>query len=101
MQRGERRAVLEVDADGRQHDARSRPARGVDDVAQVALEVGVDLGHGRVVGRDLLLQEHLHALPAAAAVVARLQRGTHQLADPRRAQQDAGTHQREAACRAG
>ena len=63
VQRGQRRAVLEVHGHRRKDHAGPGPAGDVADVRQILPEVVVNRRQPRVVGRHRVVHEHLHALP--------------------------------------
>ena len=64
MQRGKRRTILHIRGDGADDDLRAGAFAEADDVAQVGVEVRVNLGETRIAPGDLLVKEHLHAFPA-------------------------------------
>lgn len=68
MLREERREIALI-GDGRAEErAGAGAVRGVGDRGEIGAEVGADGIEARIVDRDLLLQEHLHAAPIARRV---------------------------------
>ena len=98
VRRAERRAVLEVDGDGAEDDARARAPAGLEDVLEIALKVPIDDRHPWVVGGDAVFEEHQHAAPLALAGGGFAELPdcpVEQLADARRLDREAGAHDRE------
>ena len=53
----------EIDGHRGQHDVNALVAEDVDSIDEIVFVVAVHTGHARVIVRDTVLGEHLHAFP--------------------------------------
>ncbi len=95
LDRCERRAVLQVARHGAEDDVGPAAQPGADDVFQVGFEAPIDRLLTRIVGRDRVLDEHLHALPGfgiGARPAEPRQQAVERLTQPRRLEREGGLH---------
>ncbi len=101
MGRRKRRTIPQIHRHGAHHDSGTVASPGPDDVLKILREMAIHGTHARIVGLDLLVEEHFHSAPLAFSRWRLLNfsaKGVNELSGARGFQGEIGMDQRQRRC---